>query len=731
MGVDDASFTMQLLDELTAPGRDMGAVLAALKSALGEAGSAAGDAGDALKGAGRDAAKAAEAMESAFKGMDAAMAHQNWVKMKRGQVETGKLNAEFKKMDDAMAHQKWVGLKRAEVQSNKAAFAAKQHADGLQRVAALGTPLDKLALGPMAAVAKAGAVAATALAAVAGVIVVKFGAAAIHMAAFAQKSILALTQLTGNAGTAAREFDEVRKISGRFGLDVEETQKSFQKLLAAQFSIGQAKDLIKMGADLQVVTGEAESAQRALLTLSQIKAKGKLQGEELMQLQEAGVSQGLILEALEKALGKDRAEVQKMLSGGKIDAETGVAAIIEAIKHKVGEHELGEAGAKFADTTLAGFQGRMKAGMQNAMIDIGTRIEPAIVRITQLIQGSIDRLVKSGKLQALGDAFVRGFERFAGFIESNWPAIESAIVFTIEAIIGGVNMAISALMFMSDNWSTIMTIMKGVGIVLGVVAAGAVLMFAPFLLTAAAIMAVGVAIAFAVGWLVGKLIPAVTAFGSAWLATVQGVIAPFKAAFDTIAAIFDSTGMSWSEKLFAIGQAIITGLVNGITAMMMAPVNLVRNIGQRIVGAFTGELQTHSPSKIFVEAGIDTIGGFPIGVDKEAAKAIASVTGVATDISSAFTGALAIHTPANDVTASPVAAALGVEAPTLQGANAQAASAAAQSVAAPAGEGGTSGGPISVTVQVSGADVSNPEQLGQTIGVAVRRELVALLKKAS
>lgn len=730
MGVDDASFTMQLLDELTAPGRDMGAVLAALKSALGEAGSAAGDAGDALKGAGRDAAKAAEAMESAFKGMDAAMAHQNWVKMKRGQVETGKLNAEFKKMDDAMAHQKWVGLKRAEVQSNKAAFAAKQHADGLQRVTALGPPLDKLAMGAVAGVGLAAAGAALAVGAAVGVVSVKIGIAAIDAASFAQKSKLALTQLTGSAETAAAEFDDVRRniISG---LSVDDTVKSFQKLLAAQFSIGQSKDILKMGGDLQAIGTTAEGVQSAIQGITKIKNTGKLGGESLQQLQQAGLSGKLISDALQKSTGQDAEGVQKLISAGKIDADTGIAAIIEAVKHKVGEHELGEAGKKFADSTMVGFTSKLQDGMRNAMVDIGMKVEPGIGRILTLLSGTIDKLTKSGKLQQLSDTLVVGFRRFTAFIEQNWPTIESIIVGTIDFITKGIWAVIDVLGFMADNWSTISLILKVVGVALGVVVAGALLMFAPLLLLTAAVLAIGAALAWVVGWVRTKLWPALVAVGQAWWDTVTGIVAPFKAAFDAVVAIFTDTGMSWTEKFFAIGSAIITGLVNGITAMMMAPIDLVRNIGGRIVEAFTGVLQTHSPSKIFESAGIDTMIGFNIGVDDSASRAISGVQAVASDITSAFTGALAIQTPANDVTASPVAAALGVEAPTLQGANAQAASAAVQGVAAPTGDGGTSGGPISVTVQVSGADVSNPEQLGQTIGVAVRRELEAIFDKAS
>ncbi|HMI86268.1 MAG TPA: tape measure protein [Polyangiaceae bacterium] len=723
MGVDDASFTMQLLDELTAPGRDMGAVLAALKSALGEAGSAAGTAGDAIKGISKDIGKSTDA----FKAMDDAMAHQNWVALKQGEIAAAKNAAAL----------------------NLAATKGKLLA-GVS--GALSGGLTKIATG-LKFIAKWGAIAGAALGAMAGFAAFKLA----ETAGFAQSSILALTQLTGSAATAAVEFDEVRKMSARFGLNVIETQKSFQKLLAAQFSIGQAKDLIKMGADLQVVTGEAESAQRALLTLSQIKAKGKLQGEELMQLQEAGVSQGLILEALEKALGKDRAEVQKMLSGGKIDAETGVSAIIDAIKHKVGEHELGEAGAKFADTTLKGFIAKSRSGFQNAMINIGQAITPSLDKIGTLFSKTFANLTASGKPQELSATIVGIFKSVAAFLEAKWPRIEALIATGLDIFIGGFKAVGGAVdsMTQSNGLNTfldaIMTFVAGVKVGFAEVWPAMQPIFDLFSGGGSTMISVAAAMGKALGGLVALLVGAVGVLGvvagavvvvgmfmkeaivgtaQAILQTIAGLIAPILDMFANISAIFDATGMSWAEKLFNIGKQIVMGLVNGLVAMAEAPVNMIAGIGSNIAAAFKGVLGIASPSTVFAQAGMDTAAGFTIGFDTSADKAIADVKSVANDISGAFTGALATPTPANDVTASPVAAALGVEAPTLQGANAQAASAAVQGVAAPAGGSGGVGS-ISMPITVVAAEGQSTQEVARDVASEVRKALEAIFDKAS
>ncbi|HMI85108.1 MAG TPA: tape measure protein [Polyangiaceae bacterium] len=708
--MDDASFTMQMIDEVTGPVTAMKAAIGDIKAALGEAGAAAGGAGDALKVATKDIKKTTDALKG---------------------------------MDDAMAHQKWVAMKQAEVLSQKAAFAAKQHADGLGRVAALGTPLDKLVMGPLKFVAKWGAIAATAVGAGLGFIAAKFSRATLAAASFQQNSVFALTELTGSASIAGKEFDDVSNMAVELGLNVQDSVKGFTKLVAAQFSIGQSKEILRMGADLRTVGASADNVKAAILAITQIKSKGKLQSEELMQLQEANVPGGRIMDALQKNLGKSRDEVQALLQGGKIDADTGVQAIMDAIKAKTGESTLGEAGKKWADTTLEGFWGKMTAGFDMGMIDIGKRILPSLNAIATLASGTLDKLTKSGKLQQLGETIVAGFQKFTGWLQSNWPAVESIIVGTIDFIIKGVWMVVDVLGFMADNWGTIKTVLQGIGIVLGVVAAGAVLMMAPFLLVGAAIVTIVAAIAFVIGWVTGKLIPAFVAFGTAVSETVGSIIEPFKNAFDTIAAIFDSTGTSWTEKFLGIGMAIVTGLANGIAAMMTAPVELVWNLGKNIISAFKTVLGIASPSTVMVEAGIDTVGGVPIGVDKEAAAAIASVTGVATDISDAFTGALAMKTPASEVTdvftgqplfrkpelfAPPQA--MTETAPTLEGANAQAASVAAQSVSGP-GDGGGMVVNNNISVTVDGAQATDPRALATDIASVVHRELVKLLQFAA
>jgi tape measure domain-containing protein len=173
----------------------------------------------------------------------------------------------------------------------------------------------------------------------------KFGEAAAEASAFAERSQLAIGFLTHDMPGARAAFDDVRQEAQSLGLNVEETVGSFQRMLAMQFSVGQSKDLIKLGGDLQAVGADAEHVQRLLYAITEIKGLGTLQQRQVRMLEMAGVSGELINEALAKRLGvTTTAQVKKLQKKGQIDAATAIDAIEEAVRHKVGESQLGEAG---------------------------------------------------------------------------------------------------------------------------------------------------------------------------------------------------------------------------------------------------------------------------------------------------------------------------------------------------------------------------------------------------
>jgi tape measure domain-containing protein len=227
--------------------------------------------------------------------------------------------------------------------------------------------------------------------AMAAVAAVSFVQQSVSMAMFAETSRLAFKNLTGS--TAG--FERAKKLAAELGLNVVDTTKSMLKLLAAQFKMGESEDILKLAADMQAIGTSAENVQSIVYAISQIKSKGRLQGEELtQQLAEANVSTMLVYQALAAEMGKSVDAVRKAISAGQVDADMGIRAIKTAIMKKVGEHAPGEAAKQFADTTLTGLMQRLKNAPDNLFLRIAEQGKSAIPLIKKVVK-QIDAAIAS------------------------------------------------------------------------------------------------------------------------------------------------------------------------------------------------------------------------------------------------------------------------------------------------------------------------------------------------
>jgi tape measure domain-containing protein len=218
----------------------------------------------------------------------------------------------------------------------------------------------------------------------------------VHMAMFAENTRRAYGYLLHDQGKGNAAFSTATKLADEFGMGVENVGHQLQHMLAMQFKVGEATDLIKLSQDLQAIGASSDQANRALTALTQIKAKGKLQSEELVgQLAETGVSTVLVYEALAKNLGKSQDEIKKLLGTGAITADQGIKAIKQAIMHKVGETAPGQAAKGFLENTFAGAVQRLKNLGPQMYLRMADNMGPAaLAKINTAIRSITDAITK-------------------------------------------------------------------------------------------------------------------------------------------------------------------------------------------------------------------------------------------------------------------------------------------------------------------------------------------------
>lgn len=153
-----------------------------------------------------------------------------------------------------------------------------------------------------------------------------------------ERQTKSLQVLTGSLDTAKGIISELQAFGAVTPFESQELIETAKRLKAFGFETDQLVDVTKRLSDVAGATG-ADLGGIAT-AFGQIQAKGRLQTEELLQLQERGVGLG---EELQKMYGMTGTEFSKALEKGQISAEAANVALIR----------LTEQGGKYANGAVA------------------------------------------------------------------------------------------------------------------------------------------------------------------------------------------------------------------------------------------------------------------------------------------------------------------------------------------------------------------------------------------
>ncbi len=218
-------------------------------------------------------------------------------------------------------------------------------------------------------------------------------------------TIRGYTQLLGGDKKQANlEYYRAQQFSQKTDFTSETIEKSQARLMAQGF---RGKDLyatLFSAADLAAIMpgDKNQTLERVTMAMSQIKAKGKLQGEELTgQLAEAGLNTTLVKQQLMKSLKlKSTAEVDKKMGKGEISADVALPAIQRAILQQLGTGKAGEY-ATSASGSLTGLISNRDEAVQNLLKGFdGDQNLPAMERYKKALteQGKLfDINTRTGK----------------------------------------------------------------------------------------------------------------------------------------------------------------------------------------------------------------------------------------------------------------------------------------------------------------------------------------------
>lgn len=223
-------------------------------------------------------------------------------------------------------------------------------------------------------------------------------------------STLTMTDAIAQSTDKAKELqDWIEKVAIISPFQQKDIADAFRMTLAYGFTADEAQRLTNAMVDYTSATGASgDMMNRVALALGQIKAKGKLAGQEILQLTEAGIP---VRDILAKHFGVTTAELEKMVSKGLVPAEDAIEAITQSI-----EKDFSGAAERQAGTF---------SGLISSLADIKeVGLREFFTGTFQAIQPYIDTFVGVLSDPATMDK-IRGWgEALGGFIDTGLKGIQ-------------------------------------------------------------------------------------------------------------------------------------------------------------------------------------------------------------------------------------------------------------------------------------------------------------------
>lgn len=142
------------------------------------------------------------------------------------------------------------------------------------------------------------------------------------------------TMLKSTAG-AKRMLSDLQQFAASTPFEFSQVRAGAQQMLAYGIAARDVVPMLRIVGDAASTApqGMAQGLESVTRALGQMKGKGKVSSQEMLQLTEAGIN---AWEFLAKGIGKTIADTQKMVEDGVINSGTGIKAILEGMQSQFG-----------------------------------------------------------------------------------------------------------------------------------------------------------------------------------------------------------------------------------------------------------------------------------------------------------------------------------------------------------------------------------------------------------
>jgi len=223
----------------------------------------------------------------------------------------------------------------------------------------------------------------------------------INFASGAEQTAVSMKVLLGSADKAKAMIGELRALAAATPLELKGLTENAKLMLNFGVAAGDVVKNLRMLGD--ITGGNSEKMYLLSLAFSQSSAAGRLMGQDLLQMINAGFNP---LQEISQRTGLTMVELKKRMEDGKIS----FAAVREAFSSAT------SAGGRFNGMldeqakTFAGQTGKMRDAFQMLLTKIGTQFLPILAAAAATATGVM------AAFNGLGDAGAQGYIKMAAFV---------------------------------------------------------------------------------------------------------------------------------------------------------------------------------------------------------------------------------------------------------------------------------------------------------------------------
>ena len=207
-----------------------------------------------------------------------------------------------------------------------------------------------------------------------------------------EKAAISFTTMLGSAEKAQSFLDKMKDFAATTPFEFPELQTAASSLISAGVNADKVLPIMRTLGDVTSGMGTgSEGIKRATVALQQMQAAGKITGEDLNQLRDAGIP---VYDLLAAATGKSKDQIVALAQAGKLGKKE-LDAMMTALESGKGLEKfngLMDAQSKSLEGTISNLKDTLGQNLADAVAPIMPFIKEGIGKLTESLPGVVSNL---------------------------------------------------------------------------------------------------------------------------------------------------------------------------------------------------------------------------------------------------------------------------------------------------------------------------------------------------